>query len=306
MRKFNKILMMTVAILLTFVLISGCILSGTMARFAISKDATTAATLQRFGAEVTVEVVTANLPTGATVDTTTTSVLSGKTIACTVNGLKIAPGETLADIIHINLNGTANVNCRLTMDVVTIFGDTDTKNSFYIPNGVGVSSGKTYLPIRILCDKVNDKAASTSVSINCYTPWNAGATSDALSNAGEVTTQGKVSSTVCKILAQKFDVTCDNVESDGYTATSANTKYVYKDFVVDDKIALYNTSGYSNENVDKSDSNKVNDLYFSLDYALDFSKSGMTQDQCDEMMTYLSYEREPKFSISFLVTIEQT
>ena len=49
MRRFNKIIMMTVSVLLACVLISSCLVSNTMAKYVIKKSATTKLSLTKFG-----------------------------------------------------------------------------------------------------------------------------------------------------------------------------------------------------------------------------------------------------------------
>ena len=87
MRKFNKILMMTVAILLTFVLISSCILSGTMAKFVVSKDATTTATLSAFG--VTLGYTTESGAGGGLTASRVTTLNAGNSLTFQIKNVKL-------------------------------------------------------------------------------------------------------------------------------------------------------------------------------------------------------------------------
>ena len=104
MKKFNKILMMTVAILLTLVLASTSVVSGIFAKYVVTKSASTEVSLKAFGITLKVEGTQGTIkysPTGSDKDTA---------ISVSVTGLQLAPGETLDDVVKFTIDGTPNVD----------------------------------------------------------------------------------------------------------------------------------------------------------------------------------------------------
>lgn len=105
MKKFNKILMMTVAILLTLVLASTSVVSGIFAKYVVTKSASTEVSLKAFGLTLKVEGTQGTSinysPSGSNKDTA---------ISVSVSGLQLAPGETLDDVVKFTIDGTPNVD----------------------------------------------------------------------------------------------------------------------------------------------------------------------------------------------------
>ena len=91
MRRANKILMATVAILLCLVLITTSVLSGVFAKFAIKKNTTTTIKLEKFG--VTLALNTTTGLEGKIVGESSAQVNDGESITVTVSNAKIGPGD---------------------------------------------------------------------------------------------------------------------------------------------------------------------------------------------------------------------
>ena len=133
MKKFNKILMMTVAILLTLVLASTSVVSGIFAKYVVTQTAKTTVSLKAFGLTLAV--------TGNTKDNIATK-LTDNTVAVSMD-VDLAPGEFVDNAIHIAISGTPGVNAaNLKITVVTTGA-----NSFSVESGkiTGVSAGN-YIP----------------------------------------------------------------------------------------------------------------------------------------------------------------
>ena len=134
MKKFNKILMMTVAILLTLVLASTSVVSGIFAKYVVTQTAKTTVSLKAFG--LTLDV-TGNEKTGIA------KKLNDNTVAVSMD-VDLAPGEFVDNAIHIEISGTTpGVNAaNLKITVVTTGA-----NSFSVESGkiTGVSAGN-YIP----------------------------------------------------------------------------------------------------------------------------------------------------------------
>ena len=118
MHKRDKVLMIIVSILLCLTLISTSMLSWVFAKYASEDGNGYKIKLKKFGADVTVEVMTDNLPEGATYQNTTPTSVANKSISYTISGLKMGPDDTLSEIIHFNFSGTANVYCQLKIDAI--------------------------------------------------------------------------------------------------------------------------------------------------------------------------------------------
>ena len=141
-KRFNKILMMTVAILLCFVLISTSVVSGIFAKYVITRSAGATVSLKKFGITLT---VTGNETTNiATVDATSTAKTNNKavTVAVTVN---LAPGETATDVISIGISNKASVDTNLKIK----FEETN-RSGFTVPTSVsGAKLEQDYIPIKM-------------------------------------------------------------------------------------------------------------------------------------------------------------
>ena len=311
MQKKNKALMMAVSTLLCLTLISSCLVSSVFAKYVTQDTATATAVIEKFGVTLSVSSLSATNQTkyGVTVtDNSTPNLKNAGVYSITVSGLKMAPGDTINDLISFTIGGTANVNCRLKIDPIVEFNtaniadenpDDDIKpDTFYIPSGVGASTGRAYFPIQILCNG----------SINCYSPWKNTPTSDSL-DADENMVPGSVSYTVARVLAQNFDLRCDDAKSvkdtsdnDNTPISGGKTDYAFKTFTAGETVTFYkrNSAGYNKA----VSSTAVNKLYFGLKYPITYG-SGDDQAKYDAMSTYLQEACDPTINITFIVTIEQ-
>ena len=150
MRKINKIMMATVSILLTLVLISSCVLSGIFAKYVTSKTASSQMQFEKFGVTVDMIVDEAKLrsvlgadcavnlksPTQAEKDagkvwleTSTPDQIKAGINTVTIRNLALKPGDDLTDFVVFTIGGTANVKCKMTVDVDIAY---DIEN-FHIP-----------------------------------------------------------------------------------------------------------------------------------------------------------------------------
>lgn len=148
-KKANKILMMTVSILLCLVLISSCMLSGIYARYTVSQTAGVGvATIKPFGVEISMTIDDAKLAAvGATKKQT---VDSNKAVSYTIENLKLKPGDDLTDLVSIHVDGTANVDCQVIIDVDFVY---DPREFTY---------GEKYMPYNFTCRLNNDNPSIIS------------------------------------------------------------------------------------------------------------------------------------------------
>lgn len=112
MKKVNKVLMSTVAILLSLVLISTSVLSGVFAKFVETKSAGATVSLKAFGITVTVSA-----PNGDVEIDTSKTVNDGENVSVTLNSLAMYPGREELGIVKFAFSGTTTVPTNLTIRV---------------------------------------------------------------------------------------------------------------------------------------------------------------------------------------------
>ena len=177
-KRFNKILMMTVAILLCFVLISTSVVSGIFAKYVITKSAGATVSLKKFGVTLSVNKGD-DLP--ATDFSVTPSAINASTLSVTVTG-SVAPGDVINEAVKftITANGTDNkpnvskINLKV---AVTVSG----VPNFAIEAGdVTNVAAANYIPLSFTSNisKSKDTAEKTILAA-----WNKPANNTALQNS---------------------------------------------------------------------------------------------------------------------------
>ena len=124
MKKANKILMASVAILLSLVLITTSVVSGVFAKFAIKKTTAVGMTLEKLGVTVT---MTPNSNLGHT------KITNGDSISIALNDISLLPGE-MQEVVSISMSGTAKTRLKIILDVDFVL---ENPNDFIVPAGVG-------------------------------------------------------------------------------------------------------------------------------------------------------------------------
>ena len=157
MKKFSKRLTMVVAILLCLVLITSSAVSTTLAKYVITKDATTSVGLEKFGVTVTL--------TGPTTSTTSTSSI-GDSTTIVYKSTSLTPGAT-AKKITASISGKPTVEAKITIDVSVSYSQSS-GTAFSIPADTftGISGGTLYVPIGF---KVAGASSYTVSPYNNYT-----------------------------------------------------------------------------------------------------------------------------------------
>ena len=116
MKKTTKRLTMIVAILLTLVLLTSSIVSTTLAKYVVSKDAKTTVGLEAFG--LTVDVKANYTDAGTAVE----SNKNGDSVTLTYANLNLKPGDNIANAIEVAVYGTAKVNVKVSINVTVAYG----------------------------------------------------------------------------------------------------------------------------------------------------------------------------------------
>ena len=137
MKKANKILMASVAILLSLVLITTSVVSGVFAKFAIKKNTTTTMKLEKFG--VTMEVIA---PDDAI------KVNDGENVSVTLPNVTIHPNFPANSIVQFKFSGTTNVITNLKVAI-----DVELSDKFFVPTSAfpdySTQAGKAHMPIQL-------------------------------------------------------------------------------------------------------------------------------------------------------------
>ena len=146
MRRVNKILMATVAILLCLVLISTSVVSGIFAKFIITKTAQTSMVIEKFGMRLIVTPDTTNLENaGATVNLTNQNSYKRDVIHVEITNLQMAPGDEFFDALRVQITGTPNVDIKFRMSCHIDYDTTQYKynNKSYMPLGFTMRFSET-------------------------------------------------------------------------------------------------------------------------------------------------------------------
>lgn len=159
MQKKNKIMLKAVAILLSLVLITTCIVSSTFAKFVIQKSTKTEMTLEAYGVTLDLDVAQA-LKNACTVE----EKVNGNSLTVTLTNLTLAPGDDFSESIIFALSGAATTRTKLNVDIDVEYDISD----FYIDPSVATddiddgSYCEAYFPITL--DVVlNDESEPTQM-----------------------------------------------------------------------------------------------------------------------------------------------
>ena len=137
MKKFNKFLLRILAVLLCLILISTCIVSSTMAKFVVIKQADATVSLQKFGTTITVST-----PHSGISETVATK--KGNSLTYTITDVEMNQGSSYKDLVRFTFNTTApNVPVYVIIEVDIDYNPED----FKIPaNTILKTDGETYMP----------------------------------------------------------------------------------------------------------------------------------------------------------------
>ena len=136
MKKGNKILMIIVSILLTLVLITTSVLSGTLAKYTTSSSSSDKARVAKWGVVIEADYSAISSIEGVTVDT------ENDEMEISLGNFKMGPGDDFSNAIKFKIYGEAEVKLmvKITADVTYNLDDT---NNFEVPKGIGGLTAKT-------------------------------------------------------------------------------------------------------------------------------------------------------------------
>ena len=292
MRKANKILMATVAILLCLVLITTSITSGIFARFVIMNKSESTITLQNFGVNVTM-----------TVDKTLKDLVGednyeenkkGDSLSVTLSNLTMYPGKEFPEAVKFDFSGnpTTDITIKVYADISYSRGDFKvTKEQLNAILGTNKTADDYFVPIGLYLRVPNHTDAALT-NRNILSPW-----------------RNVVYSTAERTVAQSVGRYTDLLYVD-----DNSFYYAYKDFVAGSDIVFYpdNTDGkstnpYQNDKVNYGESFKFTSFWLGYRWPLTYdSRDGYTVDQISDIETWLmNQNRNFSYSVTFTVVIEQ-
>lgn len=278
MKKVNKILMATVAILLSLVLITTSVVSGVFAKYAARAYGLADFTFKKLGVEVELDFSDAFKAAYGTVIQNNT-VINGDSISVTIPNLKMGPGDSFRDAVRFKISGTAKTDCSVIVDMTYLY----VRSDYQIPTGATeYETNSTYFPYDMYCTLGNNEL------------WLRGTQPDSDHKAE-----------LDAILLLDKHLACSMY---GTTRTvthkfSGDTKhpdyYLIKKFTAGTPINFTdgkNTSATTDDVV-------FNDFKFGIEWPFEEAND---VDKNDTLHTWLVNNRTPRFEMSYTVTIQQT
>ena len=229
MQKVNRMMMKTVAVLLILVLITTSILSGTLAKYVSAKSAAANVALKNFGVNVSFSFSSEikNLYGEDILNDSTKTTKSGDSVIVTLSNLKMAPGDSFLDAIHVNISGTAGTRIKVLIEP-----------GFYYNQAIAAAEKGVPIELYMKCLDESNKNASTTL----IRQW----------NSMDYSYQGKaMQRNVAVLLEQRLGGTAQS----RYIDQMPRYGYIEKIFESETQVEFYS----------QNDTNKqvpINDLYF--------------------------------------------
>lgn len=301
MRKANKIVMMTVAILLSAVLLTTSALSGTLAKYVTSGGSySESARVAKWGVTVRAWVNDNDIArlraAGATVNTSETD-----KAMVTITGLKLKPGDDFSDVIKFEVSGSPEVKARvkLTVQIKHKYlkdGKYDYESISVPENVAGLEKTTYFMPLGYTFGANN---ASNKYENNYFEgtePWRAYDAYNESTKEADIKNSiigvSKTEAALVKGVETKIDVTAVD-EGTG----SNDDSYFYKDFAPNIPIAFH-PIGNSSININQFDMGFV----YPLEWPPKDVRCDYTADQLNAVSTY--FGEVGKGQVEMLYTIE--
>ena len=313
MRKANKIMMMTVSILLCLVLITSSVMSSTLAKYVTQGTAESAtARVAKWG--VTVEATPdPNLVSMAT----NASDYDENSVGFEFEGIEIGRGESFPNAMHFHIAGQAEValEVRIYMNISYTATKAD-NNSFWVPQDVsGHTQDLYFVPINISLTGRDSNGAAKIPTTALYDLLN-----EPYARMLCYNTERYMQARLCTLI----DVP---VKDGTYKNTIAHSNhqigYVSKTFEPGEKITFHPTINrsittwntgsslaISEGTINKNEN--INDLYFGIFWPDESVTDAFYSDvfnynkfEYDAIADYLTQNRNPAYTVSFKVVVEQ-
>ena len=142
MRKNNKKLMIVVSVLLSLVLITTSVVSGTMAKYVTSGSSSSSARVAKWGVNIEVDLdENFEKACGDGVKI----VENGNSISVEIPNLKMCPGDDFTKAINVTISGQSEVKLKVNIECDAEY----TQSEFTIPKDTfGTEKDIRYFPIK--------------------------------------------------------------------------------------------------------------------------------------------------------------
>lgn len=262
MRKINKIMMMTVAILLSLVLITSSVVSGTLAKYTTSSSSSDSARVAKWG--VTVEASYGKTFKNAMDAAKIKPNDDGIQITIDNDNFRMGPGDDFSDAIHFKITGTAEVKLMVKITADASYKTDTSTSGFKVPKDVaGLTEATVCIPFGL------------TLGVN-------GTNKYCVNPCASQRTEAGTAQAIRDRLGFEYKAAAGEVK----------TPYAYKVFDPNTPIT-FGTSGVS-----------VNEFELGFKWPKTYEYNG-SEANYDEVCTWLTQNRNPVFTMNYIVTIEQ-
>lgn len=311
MRKANKIMMITVSVLLCLVLFTSTALSGTLAKYSTSgQTGTASARVAKWG--VGIDIIVDEDGKLATIcpDSISRVVINhpGNSVTAELSGLKIAPGDDLSNIVKIVFSGQPEVKLRATLTVRFVYKG-ESYSHIKLDDGVGgevlTSSSATYvMPVGFKFGASNS-SNSNNVLESSYVadPWRYKVYTGTSNPSKTPIGMNRTEDAIVGGIESKIDVTAMKTKTTVTENTNVNDAYIFKEFAPNSNVLFY-------ENSDATAKTKPFDT-FELGFVWPFedstySSSRFTVEEKNEIDTWFAKNKTAStFTITYTIAVEQ-
>ena len=319
MQKANRIMMITVSILLTLVLFTSTALSGTLAKYSTSEEQIyDTARVAKWGVTVRAWVDDDDKIRLKNAKATVTTSSTDQAMV-TIKGLSMKPGDDFSDVIHFEITGSPEVKTRVRINMSVAYPKNADGNYYYtlkVPQGVASLSKDTYfVPIGFTFGAKD----STNTYVNNYVanPWrycettNPGSSNLGLNNTEKAIANGAKA---------RLDVTSDIASSSWYfekifSPTAEGTEITFHPKNASGKV-YDGTNGTTRIDINTFDMGFAypfewppsdTELQNNPNKYVNFDKTTYpySVDQLDQVGIYLSERGDCKVTITYTITVTQ-
>ena len=301
MKKANKILMATVAILLSLVLFSTSIVSGIYARFVIEKSGSVPIKFNKFGVGVELTLSDAlKAAIGGEQALANCTTVNGNSVSINIDNLAMHPGVRFDDGIQFKLSGSPNTRVKLILDIDIDFDS----EQFRVPAKFSSRWGTDFyvIPVGFTYSLFENETK--------YETW-----CDYYASAWNVISTDKT------LVDPEYEILCAlYYDFDSYSYKEYNGDYLYYTYLTG--TYDYNTAPMSTNLAVETviDTNGdfgftgyygecINGLNFSIAWPLEMlqnNNGSLNQEQMDKIAAYLCREdNDPTISVSYSIRVEQ-
>ena len=268
MKKSNKMLMMIVSILLTLVLITTSVLSGTLAKYTTSTSSSDRARVAKWGVVIEADYSAISSIDGVSIDEKS----DGMEIS--LGNFKMGPGDDFTDAIKFKIYGEAEVSLMVKITADVTYNINSDTNNFNVPKDIGGLAAETVVvPFGFTFGAL--KADGTDAVPGGY--------------VANPCRSGTMEKTIATNVAKKIDAKYKD----------ASVDYAFKEFEPGDPIVLHP----KNNNVVDTNT-AINDFYLGFKWPETYTFNG-SEANYNEVVNWLLDNKNPTFEIKYIVTIEQ-